>query len=212
MARLVGRFASSFDLLDPTPQAGGRNSLSKAVVLIFPQMCDEDGEIFIDVVQNRCKVNHTTAITRPSYALTAATCHSSASPSQPQFVTRGLMLGELHRFNKSPGLRNPGWYPLRTPFPALAIRPMVPSDLPFLSMDKYPPAQRVAFLKAFLKVHTHWHTPCERTNSFPCSRLTLWLAPFLWSRSLLSVTRQRRAARPRRWLRPRSCWHVLAVS
>ena len=60
------------------------------------------------------------------------------------------MLGEFHRYNNSPGLRNPEFFPLRTPYPSLAMRYMVPSDLPFLSPDKYPPRLRVAFLESFL--------------------------------------------------------------
>ena len=55
------------------------------------------------------------------------------------------------RYNNSPGLRNPNFFPLRTPFPSLAMRYMVPSDLPFLSPSKYEPSLRVAFLESFLR-------------------------------------------------------------
>jgi hypothetical protein len=46
------------------------------------------------------------------------------------FVAQGLMLGEFHLANNSAGLRNSSFFPLRTPYPCLAIRHMVSSGHP----------------------------------------------------------------------------------
>ena len=40
------------------------------------------------------------------------------------------------RYNNCPGLRNSNFYPLRTPFPCLAMRHMVPTDIAFMALDK----------------------------------------------------------------------------
>lgn len=69
---------------------------------------------------------------------------------KPQFVAKGLMIGEFHLANNATGLHNNNFYPLRTPYPSLAIRNMVPADLVFLSLDQYPPALRVNFLESYL--------------------------------------------------------------
>ncbi len=54
---------------------------------------------------------------------------------KPEFVAKGLMIGEFHRSNNTPALHNAHFFPLRTPYPSLAIRHMVPSDLPFVAYD-----------------------------------------------------------------------------
>ena len=61
------------------------------------------------------------------------------------------MIGEFHARNNAAGLRNPHFFPLRTPSPCLAIRRIVPTDLAFLDMDKYAADVRVAFLNAYLE-------------------------------------------------------------
>lgn len=48
------------------------------------------------------------------------------------FVRRGLMVGQFHPRCEAPGLWSPDFRPLRSPVPLLAIRHMVPFDLPFL--------------------------------------------------------------------------------
>ena len=55
------------------------------------------------------------------------------------------------RHNNASGLRNPHFYPLRTPLPSLAVRRIVPTDLVFLSPAKYAPALRVKFLRSYLR-------------------------------------------------------------
>jgi hypothetical protein len=78
----------------------------KALVLTFPNIKAENARELVDLAQLRLK---------------------------PEFVKLGLMLGEFHLFNNTPGLHNPQFYPLRTPHPSLAIRFMAPSDVVFLT-------------------------------------------------------------------------------
>lgn len=49
-----------------------------------------------------------------------------------EFVTQGLMIGQFHPHCEEPGLWNRDFRPLQAPLPILAIRYMVPFDLPFL--------------------------------------------------------------------------------
>ncbi len=52
------------------------------------------------------------------------------------YVSRGLMIGEFHDGPPDKaGLWNSQFRPLRSPVPLLAIRHMVPTDFPFLSLD-----------------------------------------------------------------------------
>ena len=115
-------FAPIFSTMEPNEGAAQQ---FKAAVFIFPDIPLEQTELCIDGVQSACK---------------------------PFFVRRGLMLGEFHLRNNSPGLRNKNFFPLRTPVPCLAVRHMVPTDLAFLDVSKYPPQLRVDFLTSFLDV------------------------------------------------------------
>jgi hypothetical protein len=49
-----------------------------------------------------------------------------------EFVQAGLMLGQFHPRCEAPGLWNRDFRPLQSPVPLMAIREMIPSDLPFL--------------------------------------------------------------------------------
>lgn len=69
---------------------------------------------------------------------------------KPYFVDQGMMLGEFHSMNESPGLRNPDFRPLRSPVPMLAMRLMVESDLPFMIRTQYSHSERAAFLRSYL--------------------------------------------------------------
>ena len=53
------------------------------------------------------------------------------------FVERGLMIGEFHSANNATGLRNSSFYPLRTPYPCLAVRHMVPGDFVSALLSKF---------------------------------------------------------------------------
>ena len=114
-------FVTRFHELEPTT---GRKVAYKAVVLVFPDVPLRDAHEVIDNVQLELK---------------------------PEFVAKGLMLGEFHKHNNACGLRNPNFYPLRTPSPALAVRRIVPTDLVFLSPSKYPSKLRLKFLQSYLE-------------------------------------------------------------
>ncbi|MEB3286106.1 MAG: hypothetical protein VKJ04_01245 [Vampirovibrionales bacterium] len=98
-------------------------SIYNAVLVIFPNLPLAQAPQVIDGVQRRTKVD---------------------------FVSDGLMVGEFHGLNNTPGLHNEDFKPLRTPHPALAIRYMVDSDLLFLTTSQYSPNEKVAFLTSYL--------------------------------------------------------------
>lgn len=104
------------------PRTGPKASY-KAIILIFPDMEPSDIPAMIDGTQKRLK---------------------------PNFVEEGLMLGEFHLRNNATGLHNPHFYPLRTPYPCLAIRHMVPSDIVFLNPTEFPADVRVKMISTFL--------------------------------------------------------------
>ncbi|MFI6725660.1 DUF6875 domain-containing protein [Streptomyces atratus] len=65
------------------------------------------------------------------------------------YVSRGLMIGEFHDGPPAKGgLWNPEFRPLKSPVPLLAIRHMVPTDLPFLKDD---PEQLAEYLRRYGK-------------------------------------------------------------
>jgi hypothetical protein len=97
--------------------------INKAFLLIFPDIDIEDASELIDSIQQKLK---------------------------PLFVESGLMIGEFHKRNESPGLHNPNFHPLRSPIPLLAIRFMVEADLPFLQ-NPADPHLRIRYLEAYLK-------------------------------------------------------------
>ncbi len=102
----------------------GEAALNKAILLIFPDIPLEDNFKLIDKIQQKLK---------------------------PLFVEAGLMIGEFHKYNESPGLHNPNFRPLRSPIPMLAIRFMVEADLPFLQRLSDEPHLRVKYLEAYLQ-------------------------------------------------------------
>ena len=118
-AAIIG-FRDAF--LDMEPR-GGSVALQKAFLIVFPAL-GEGGPAaaLVDAVQYNLK-------------------HS--------FVEMGLMIGEFHSHNDSPGLRNPDFKPLRSPLPMLAIRHMVESDLPFLARKSYPAQDRASFVRSY---------------------------------------------------------------
>jgi hypothetical protein len=105
------------------PRSGPKASY-KAIILVFPDMETADIPALIDGTQKKLKLN---------------------------FVEEGLMLGEFHLRNNVTGLHNDYFYPLRTPYPCLAIRHMVPSDIVFLNPAEFPPALRMQMISTFLR-------------------------------------------------------------
>jgi len=110
----------TFKALEPT---SGPKVSFKAMILIFPDMELSEIPEMIDGTQKRLK---------------------------PNFVEEGLMLGEFHLHNNATGLHNDHFYPLRTPYPCLAIRHMVPSDVVFLNPVEFPAEVRLKMLTTFV--------------------------------------------------------------
>jgi len=110
------------DLFLATEPTSGPDAINKAFLVIFPNLGAEGAGV-VDEVQQLLKKD---------------------------FVEKGLMLGEFHASNESPGLRNAEFRPLRSPIPMLAMRHMVDSDLPFLLRAAYAAPVRAAYLRAYL--------------------------------------------------------------
>ncbi len=104
-------------------QANGKIDIFDSIVMIFPDVSQEEAHRVIDPSQRKLK---------------------------PSFVQEGLMLGEFHPLCSTPGLRNDSFRPLRSPVPLLAIRRMVESDVDFLMAPNDPPSMRVMSLTAYL--------------------------------------------------------------
>jgi hypothetical protein len=102
----------------------GEVDIFGSMVLIFPDVANEEASVVIDPSQRELK---------------------------PTFVREGLMLGEFHAFSATPGLRNRCFRPLRSPTPLLAIRHMVESDIDFLMAPNDPAPTRAESLRAYLK-------------------------------------------------------------
>jgi hypothetical protein len=132
----------------------GSLALQKAFLIVFPAL-GEGGPAaaaFVDSVQYNLK-------------------HS--------FVEMGLMIGEFHSYNDSPGLRNPDFKPLRSPVPMLAIRHMVESDLPFLARRSYPAKDRASFLRSYLSCLGTSLSPAKFDQAFEAligAKAELWIA------------------------------------
>lgn len=117
---MIACFHQVFLNLEPRE---GLAIINKALLIVFPHITAEQAPALIDQVQQALK---------------------------PVYTRSGLMLGEFHRDNRSPGLRNPDFFPLRSPYPMLVIRHMVDSDLPFLMRDNDSPEVRIGFLRSYL--------------------------------------------------------------
>lgn len=115
------QFLTRYSQLEPRQ---GRMEVYKAVLLIFPDVSLSRASECIDQVQATLK---------------------------PEFVRQGLMIGEFHKNNNASGLRNPDFFPLRTPTPCLAIRRIVATDLAFLDLSKYARDVREEFLECYLR-------------------------------------------------------------
>ncbi len=109
--------------LDIEPLEGDK-AQNKAILLVFPDVDIEDVSKMIDGVQQKLKLF---------------------------FVESGLMIGEFHKRNETPGLHNPNFRPLCSPIPMLAIRYMVESDLPFLQRISDNPHLRIKYLQSYLQ-------------------------------------------------------------
>lgn len=127
LEEIVGRYRDIFLEMEVKED---ELAINRAFLLIFPDIHIEDAPKLVDSVQQKLK---------------------------PLFVESGLMIGEFHKRNESPGLHNPNFRPLRSPIPLLAIRFMVEADLPFLESPA-DPYLRIRYLEAYLKCFDHKFT------------------------------------------------------
>jgi hypothetical protein len=105
--------------LDLEP-ARGPGAQFKTILVLFPELAGPDLHPVIDEAQRVLK---------------------------QAYVSRGLMIGEFHDGPPDKaGLWNSAFRPLRSPVPLLAIRHMVPTDFPFLSLDD---DHVIAYLRLF---------------------------------------------------------------
>ncbi|BAZ38582.1 hypothetical protein NIES4101_45210 [Calothrix sp. NIES-4101] len=118
---IVRKYRDVFLQAEPTT---GEATIYKVFLLIFPSIQIENTPTLIDEVQQKLK---------------------------PYFVEAGMMLGEFHMRNQSPGLHNSDFRPLRSPVPILAIRFMVEQDLPFLKSSHDAPQIRIKYLETYLQ-------------------------------------------------------------
>ncbi len=94
--------------LEIEPQSK-KKAYFKTILILFPDIQTEDASKIVDIVQQKLK---------------------------PEFVAKGLMIGQFHPSCPEPGLWNSEFRPLQSPVPMLAIRHMVQSDFPFLKHDE----------------------------------------------------------------------------
>ncbi|HEX6040437.1 DUF6875 domain-containing protein [Longimicrobium sp.] len=104
-AAAIGRYRDWFLRLPPEE---GPEAQYKAILVLFPELPHSRAPRVVDGVQAALK---------------------------PAFVSAGLMIGQFHAGCAEPALWNPGFHPLRSPVPLLAIRHMVRTDAAFLVRD-----------------------------------------------------------------------------
>ena len=106
VADTVAHYRDWFLDLDPI---NGTAAQFKTILILFPGLAGPDLHPVIDDAQRMLK---------------------------QAYVSHGLMIGEFHDGPPDKaGLWNSQFRPLRSPVPLLAIRHMVPTDFPFLSLD-----------------------------------------------------------------------------
>lgn len=106
VADTVAHYRDWFLELPPT---SGPSTQFKTILILFPDVAGPELHPVIDTAQRALK---------------------------QAYVSRGLMIGEFHDGPPDKaGLWNSTFRPLRSPVPLLAIRHMVPTDFPFLSLD-----------------------------------------------------------------------------
>jgi len=104
---VIATYRDWFTELDPQDGSGAQ---FKTILILFPDVSAADAPEVIDATQAALK---------------------------PSFVEAGLMIGQFHQLPPAEGgLWNADFRPLRSPVPLLAIRHMVPSDLPFLTGER----------------------------------------------------------------------------
>jgi hypothetical protein len=118
-AEKVKRYLEWFLELEPT---SGPESILKTILIIYPGI---------------------------SHELAASKLESVQKMLKPQFVKRGIMIGQFYAGCPETGLWNDSFRPLESPIPLLAIRYMVPSDFPFLHGNRGNSEMLLAYLDKF---------------------------------------------------------------
>lgn len=118
---IVNQYLHNFEQLAPTEE---KNKIYKAIVIIFPNIPLSSANVLIDGVQKELKAS---------------------------FVKKGMMIGEFHNLNNSSGLRNPHFYPLRTPYPCIALRYMVATDIAFMTPTDSDSNTKSEYLKGYIR-------------------------------------------------------------
>lgn len=115
------RYRDWFLTLEPLRGADARY---KTILMLFPTLPENEAPAIIDQTQILLK---------------------------PEFVSRGLMIGQFQARSNEPGAWNPEFHPLRSPVPLLVMRPMAPHDILFLSKEE-------RYVSAYLKAYGR-HVP-----------------------------------------------------
>lgn len=98
----VERLREWFFELEPK---SGSETILKTILILFPELSHERAKHELECLQKKLK---------------------------PNFVKKGVMVGQFYEGCPESGLWNDAFHPLQAPIPLLAIRNMVPSDFPFL--------------------------------------------------------------------------------
>jgi hypothetical protein len=105
--------------LEPTT---GPVSTLKAILILFPDVTHAKASVDMEALQKRLK---------------------------PDFVKKGLMIGQFYEGCAESGLWNDSFQPLQSPIPLLAIRNMVPSDFLFLHGKRGNEGMLISYLNRF---------------------------------------------------------------
>jgi hypothetical protein len=116
---MVERYREWFFELEPKT---GPQAILKTILIVFAELTHEKARIQIENLHKRLK---------------------------PDFVRRGIMLGQFYQGCPETGLWNEHFYPLEAPLPLLVIRSMVPSDFPFLHGRRGNGEMLIAYLNRF---------------------------------------------------------------
>jgi hypothetical protein len=115
----VERYREWFFELEPR---SGPEALLKTILILFPEVSHERARDELEGLQKKLK---------------------------PDFVKKGVMVGQFYEGCPESGLWNDAFHPLQSPVPLLAIRNMVPSDFPFLHGKRGNTEMLISYLNRF---------------------------------------------------------------
>ncbi len=118
-SKVVEAYRVLFLELDPRT---GPESMLKTILIVFPEVSHTAARQELEALQKKLK---------------------------PEFVKRGLMLGQFYEGCPESGLWSESFHPLQSPLPLLAIRYMVPSDFPFLHGKRGNAEMLISYLNRF---------------------------------------------------------------